>query len=1169
MLKFHHITNASKLAGPIQPPTQFPAGPEDLSETRHAGISHRPGTVDSTSQRLSQGTNLTLSSVVTSQSAADEADLHQLTSDNRQTYEAPLLPSMEEDSMAHELGRVDSPDPITEAQPDRIVAAKDERNVKSWLQGVSSHEQSEPPSNRDPDDSQGYASNAGSDQPISSEVFTFDSARHEDVESPASDISSVGRSVDVSELGPGEICPRTSELQEPSEATLPENPDDGSTNEKAEPCNHRSCLVDNTAVSLPQDKGSSRTSVVVDRDEADYQKSPVPLSPVNSLDHVQDPAIVELPVSSMAGAATYETDPQPVTTPMQEAGPYKDEPKDNSGGDLTADGENVSNDHEDKHNNDVDGEEKSPADGIESMPASHCDAAQGQGDAALSPLWQTGHGIRSDDDEALEESWGSSSRDLASSPEPLEEEAGHLDFTPMELEESTTPENNVLSPDARVHTPAESRAAPEELESGPGAEVHPHDESCSIREDPMSENEDHIELGPIDQCSGEDAPDQDNDENFGSPQGELTPVAASDPDDDQWRGKADYWADDREMDVDGQEKEGVLEDREESEVGEDIKSGDDAEERTGSTQGSEVPPESSQDWPEDEDLVQGPEDDLRDHDFELDTGHGTKSDEDSGGFEPDLFDDGRSAGTSDLGNGQDYDERLPGMEDQVQSDYTPSCAGEEPEPRGLSPDFAAEADLEEFGPGPEEPCEPQDLDRLSEFKEDDRGLDLEEVGGDEFAPGPGTEQPLVDDLDGLDLNEAGDWQLDHEESDLEYDEDTGLEGPAQDGEEVLSEHGSFTEDAERELTGFEDDAEEDADLSDAEEVDHDCQEDFLDNYDTDDDAEAEDQGSNFGDEGLEDIAAGATNGGGDDGTVLGDRELDMEDIYEGDAASVPASPIEVDDDIHTLDETSQDDQMTGLDNTSPVRLSLVYSQTPTLSPLASPSLDALAGAATTETHAEDETDSPPRPPVRVSCIYRQSIDWGQALESPILEHLAAVAPADVSEPSSTSPILEQVPESAEPASHMYPRTLSKMPEQTAPVITSPLSPRPPATPPPDSPELRNSRTYPLSARDQPTPPPESEEPQARERCGSGGPRTFDEMNLVTRPGSPQNEDYDEEPLRISSIDLRTLDAHRRTLSRRFSGWWTGAASAGPSRNRTPPPPLPYDSQYGEGSGVPF
>lgn len=1166
--------------------------------------------------------------------------------------------------MARGLRQVDSPEPIEENRLESRFPTHDDNSVDSWLQRVSPHESSEIPSHEYPVDPQQGTFDDSRHQPLSPDDHKIGPTRREHIDSPASGVSSNNEILPASELDPGGASPRQQAFHGSIGRMSPETSDDGSVHGNTESLPRENSLVDSTGISPRHDEAFERKSVVVDNDEADLRHATLPASPVETLGHEYSPVIAETNMSSVDAPTELERTPQPGITPIEDLYHSGDERQDNLGGGQPNGGRIVDNENN-KHDGDASIDATSPAHDIESILGDYHDAGPGQGDA-LSTSWHTDHGIHNDNEQAQsahEEPPGASLESNSSpmtpsfEPEPPFEQAGHHDSAPMGFEESDIPANGDRYLEDELHIPAASHAAPDGFEDRYGVGDYPQDDSHSIREGPQDEDTGYDRLGPIDHYAGEEPPYQESGENLGSPQAELTPVADPEGGDDMWRGEPDHSGGDRGMFVGGQDEDGILGAHEQSDIGTDFNDSHDAEMMTGQMQGSDFPHESHQDWSEEP--SHGPEDGAWDHEPESETGHGTNGDQeigglapgsfddghgagmsdfdegpqesfhgpgdepawdqspeleagyggdqDIGGFEPEPFDEGHGAGAGGFGEGPDYDEGLPGIEDQFQHDYSPSYAGEEGGdmtfgqggdmafgggedtdfgrdgdmdlgeggdmnfegggPRELGPDFDDQFNAEEFGPGPEENFDGLDVDRLSNAEEENRGLDFEEGDPHEFGPetdaGFDSEHHTDDGMNEFDLDGPGNGQLEHGGSEFDFEEDPGLDGLDQAEDEPLSEAEPFGEDADRELFGFETGPEGDAVFSDAEDGSQDGEEDFLDNYGTDDDAGPENEESQLGDDG---VTEGATNGDGN--TVLGDRELDMEDLYEGDVPSVPVSPIEVQDESFASNAMIHDEQPTGLDSTNPVHLSTMYAQSPILSPLDSPSLVAPTGNTTAETGVESEVDPTHQQPVRFSCLYRQSIDWGQALDSPFLDELTAEDPVDVEGPSFTAPILEAVPESAKRASQPYSHTLAQVPEQMTPITASPLSPRPPATPPPDSADKSPYHTNPLSPRDQPTPPPESKEAQGRERCGSGGPQTFDEMNLATQPGS-QHEDYDGEPARVSSIDIRSLDAHRRKLSQRFSGWWAGGASAGPSRNRTPPPPLPYDSRYGEGSGSPF
>lgn len=486
-------------------------------------------------------------------------------------------------------------------------------------------------------------------------------------------------------------------------------------------------------------------------------------------------------------------------------------------------------------------------------------------------------------------------------------------------------------------------------------------------------------------------------------------------------------------------------------------------------------------------------------------------------------------------------------------------------------------------------------DGLDNYSPDDTGedrqdLELEEGSPRElaydFEPGPNAED-TADDSDAFRYGEPGSEQSELAAEDFQRDEDRGLQsldGHAEDEEFADREQ---TEDEGRCTSRFGD---EDEIGSGGEEEPQADDNDILDDYNhTDDDDIPDDynhsdtgeeiQGSELAEEDLEEHASTMTDlddNEGDDNEIQ-EREVDMEDLYAEDLPSVPPSPTEVQYEESTLDEVEQEDQPTGVDTTGPIRLSMIYTTSPILSPLGSlPPPSPPAANINLDAEMEDENAPAPREPLRFSCIYRQSVDW-EALGSPVWGDLNAVEPEGVNEPVTAVPIMESGQDEANRGSQMHTemQMLPALSEESRSQAASPLSTRALATPPPEEDHGKgkglekhfDTHDDALSAREQPTPPPELADFQGRSQRGSRLPTTFEEMDLGRRSASPPH--HNEGSSRGSSVDLRILDTHRRSLSRRLSGWWSGGAAPGPSRARTPPPPIPYNSRYGEEPDSPF
>lgn len=554
-------------------------------------------------------------------------------------------------------------------------------------------------------------------------------------------------------------------------------------------------------------------------------------------------------------------------------------------------------------------------------------------------------------------------------------------------------------------------------------------------------------------------------------------------------------------------------------------------------------------------------------------------------------------------NGQDFREELP--VDNFESE--PYCGTEYPnnydEDRGLDGDVPGD-----FGPYPEHEFEPQEpIDDLGRSEEDEQlemneARDLDPAEAEMFADDDvAVDEEMHEHRDLEDLGDTyegemitDDMTLAEEQMDenQEFDEQQDLAGgemlPDEEADEAEAEDaqaeqaegdreiadGSDRENGEDLVEDEQDESQHGGEHDSQEEreaADEDEEDDFLDNYDYVNDESPEEMTSeeNLDDENtaldgeaasldgnaaLDDVEADGAVETEDD-----DREVEMDDIYAVDIPSIPASPVEV------------QHESFGLENEGPIRLSAIYAQVPDFSTFEmppSPTITAEVAGNLSGPDSEDEEDFARREPVRFSCIYRQSVDWTQALSSPVLESLRSSISEPSEEATLSAPILDNSSDPAPGSCQLSSETIDTGAEQMTPVTTSPLSPLPPATPPADHGDksFQHDVSNALSTRAQPTPPPETtiDEVPSQERRGSGCPRTFDEMNLAPRPGPPAQPEADDiGRSRSPSIDMRGFDAHRRSLSQRLSGWWSGGAAAGPSRSRTPPPPLPYDSRYGE------
>ncbi|KAJ4397710.1 hypothetical protein N0V93_001945 [Gnomoniopsis smithogilvyi] len=340
----------------------------------------------------------------------------------------------------------------------------------------------------------------------------------------------------------------------------------------------------------------------------------------------------------------------------------------------------------------------------------------------------------------------------------------------------------------------------------------------------------------------------------------------------------------------------------------------------------------------------------------------------------------------------------------------------------------------------------------------------------------------------------------------------------------------------------------------------------------------------------------------------------IDDLYEADVPSIPASPTSTDygrelaspTSVPDHDEDDQDeDSIFGelvaqedpadFENADPVRLSCLYMQDVGLMSIPSSPTVPQEGELPEQGAEEEQEEEEPREPVRFSALYRQSLDWSQALDSSMWEDSQDTLPEEDEEEILTAPLLQQAPDSSRGGSYADLRMLEADQESLTPVAASPLSPRPLETPPPDFdhendphgymdfPQLVEqpgeptkgadddvNQRYPTSPRLQPTPPPDQDGApssiDSNDRRDSRGPRTFDEMNLPRRVISPPNEGEDQSgPTQGSSSTPGPTYNGRRSISQRVSGWWSGAGSSGQVQARPPPMPAPYDSRYGEPS----
>lgn len=343
------------------------------------------------------------------------------------------------------------------------------------------------------------------------------------------------------------------------------------------------------------------------------------------------------------------------------------------------------------------------------------------------------------------------------------------------------------------------------------------------------------------------------------------------------------------------------------------------------------------------------------------------------------------------------------------------------------------------------------------------------------------------------------------------------------------------------------------------------------------------------------------------------EEQDMDDLYEADVPSIPASPTGTDhgrdlaspvpnsdqddagqdeeDDI--FDDLDVQEDPADLENADPVRLSCLYMQDVGL--MSSPSSPPMpqASDAAAQNEAEEEEEELPREPVRFSALYRQSLDWSEALDSSMWENDDEALPEEDEEQDIAAPVLEAVPESAKRQENLESLQMLEVDQEPlTPVAASPLSPRPLETPPPDYEHNNDMATqqlveepeelykganengppqYAVSPRPQPTPPPDQDQASVNndgqdDRRDSRGPQTFDEMNLPRRVISPPNTGDDDDlggSSQASTASNLPMRNSRRSISQRFSGWWTGSGSSAQVPARPPPLPSPYDSRYGE------
>lgn len=1062
----------------------------------------------------------------------------------------------QDDRMAHWLRQVHTPEPNENHRPQSIADSENDHDlhaVQSWLQRISTPAEESRAASPDGLDLESHRAMAS----MSSDNFMVEHSR---ILSPASDVASDNRSVAASGPGTDHTFDQTVKGDETgAQASRIPN------HESAHNDSHRqsiaeseatasevlprrkSCLVDTDASPPMEEDAAEGTGCTPDNNDVIDPQSPAihdddcpaPSGPVESLEeHEMENKVTDhAHEETMSTPVEVEDIQKPVDTPAQNIDEFGDErPLSLDDHSPHAEEEAHIERGEEHEGPDVHGE--SDGEDKEELPTDRA-----LDDDANEAGFATGEATR---DQPLESVDPSTPPTMSSTEEepPVEQNFAE-DSKSDEIEE--------------IHVPSESSPRQEHEEPvplGPGetyekldgiADDHRQEESReagspSVHTDPDDGDDGDANSGEVDTtggCAGEDAahvtddnPEQDihNDANLHDHDGSdvLSPEddilgPDQEPENDQHdvhgHDEAESQGQDREMAVEGDEEdhEMNIEDREEEASGgshEGFEAGDGVVNGTGDdildglAHESETPNDFDQEWSEREPQIHefDSEQDGGDRNIgpELEAVSNADEEHELDGFgarEPEIEDEDR--GLDGLGDGQDED--IPGAGAGVDShhDYSPEHVDNEDEELGLG-------DV------------PRDLDLISEAR-----LDAEE---------PGEE---------LDASEPDDELEIHEARDLD-DQD----GAAED--ETFSDREALAEEESREVS-VESDLEEQGASSEHEGGSQDGGDDFLDNYNYSDNEEDRELGPGEETENQENTAADEAS------QEEEDREVDMDDLYAADIPSVPGSPIEV------------QEESAEVENADPVRLSMIYAQAPDFLSLDSPiSLNSPSEEAIGDTGddgAEDEGDPAQREPVRFSCIYRQSVDWEQALSSPVLRDLYSSTPEPVEGSLSAVPILDSVPGSATRQSRTSSQMLAMVPEQMTPVAASPLSPLPPATPPADYSERSFDHSNPLSAREQPIPPPEAEheeiQDQHQDRRGSGCPRTFDEMNLAPRARSPPQPGSSDSSSPGSSIDLRTLEAHRRSLGRRLSGWWSGGAAAGPSRARTPPPPLPYDSRYGE------
>lgn len=498
------------------------------------------------------------------------------------------------------------------------------------------------------------------------------------------------------------------------------------------------------------------------------------------------------------------------------------------------------------------------------------------------------------------------------------------------------------------------------------------------------------------------------------------------------------------------------------------------------------------------------------------------------------------------------------------------------------------------------------------YGEGDRSM--EPMEGEEFPMGDGEASPLVD-REEYPMDQEDGFTMEGEDVEGSDREIEDFDGDGQ-FEDDMSEHGSMPDE---EIGSQFDDGSVDArslvdDEAGSQVADEDGGSEVSDPFDEEPAGDLDAEDEDFAPSEVEDRKIEGEEAEmnptslADEEDVDGEEEQDMDDLYEADVPSIPASPTSTDHDreLDDLDDDGQDEDNdifgepapqedpADLENADPVRLSCLYMQDVGLiSSLSSPTVPEASDTA--EQNEAEEEEEQPREPVRFSALYRQSLDWSQALDSSMWENEDESLPEQDEEQEVTAPIVEGVPDSAKRQSQEELRMLEVDQEPLTPVAASPLSPRPLETPPPDydhsnaieahqvveEPEElykgaddNGHQQFSVSPRLQPTPPPDQDQSSVNndgqdDRRDSRGPQTFDEMNLPRRVISPQNagENHDDPggPSQASSSTNMAMHTRGRSISQRFSGWWSGGGSSPQVPARPPPLPAPYDSRYGEPS----